>query len=124
MTVLPPTRGYATGPRYGLITAIQLGQQTTITFAAPHSFFIGENVGLRISKQYGTVELNNIDVHILSKTTDTITFDVDSRNFTPFIYPVSRPVQIAMAVPSTSGIYPGSNPATVILNDAFTNVRT
>jgi len=124
MTVIPPTRGYATQPRYGLITSIELGQQTVIGFAAPHSFVIGENIGLRVPRQYGTVELNNLEGHIIAITTDTVTVNLVSANYTTFIYPVAFPVAIAMAVPSTSGIYPGSIPATVILNDAFTNVRT
>jgi hypothetical protein len=123
MTALPPTRGYETVPRYSLIENITLGQLTVINFTADHDFVLGQNIGIRVPYQYGTVELNNKEGHILALTSDSITVDIDSSNFTPF-NSVSNPIAIAMVVPSTSGILPGSNPATVILNDAYSCVRT
>lgn len=124
MSALPPTVGYATQPRYGLITAIELGLQTTITFESDHPFLIGQNVGIRVPRQYGTEELNNKIAHIVEVTDDTITFDIDSTNFTQFVYPVAEPSALAMIVPSSSGVDSRFYTPFYILDDAFTNIRT
>lgn len=111
-------------PQVEQITAIQLGQRTIVTTLEDHYFTAGEIISFRVSRQYGTRELNNRQGLISSKTDDTITVEIDSSSFTPFIYPVSRPVSLAVVVPVGSGIEPNVYPPTVTLKDAFDDVRT
>ena len=111
-------------PNLQYINAITLGTTTTFGFTANHNFSAGENVSFRVSKPYGTQELNNKKGTILSLTSNTITVNLDSTNYTPFIYPVSGRNTPPVCVPSSSGIIPNSSPPTVNLEDAFDNVRT
>jgi len=105
------------------IVDISQAQEAVVTFATAHPFSLGEIVSLRVSKPYGMVEINNLMGRILSLDTDTITLDIDSSNFTPFVYPpVGEVIIPAQTIPSSSGIIPGYNPSTINLQDAFDNV--
>ncbi len=106
-------------PSFSLISSISLGVQTVPTFTAPHDFSIGEVISFRVSKQYGTVELNNQQAIVQAITTSTITLNIDSRNYTAFISAPSDPETLAMVVPSSSGIVPRSTPTQTSLVDAF-----
>ncbi len=64
------------------------------------------------------VELNNKKALIISLTSDTVTINVDSLQFSPFIY-VQDPQIPCVAVPAGSGIPAGT--AYVTLEDAFDN---
>ncbi len=118
------TLGYRFTPRYRFITAITNSQHAQITFSADHDYSDGEIVSFRVSQPYGMVEMNNLQSKILSHTNDIIVVDIDSSFWTPFIYPVAGKNTPPVCVPSASGIIPGSNPATVNLEDCFDNVRT
>lgn len=106
-------------PFSSILSDITLGVQTVATFSAPHSFTLGEIISFRVSRQYGTVELNNQSSLVISKTPTTITVDIDSRNYTPFIANPPNAQTLAMVVPSASGIVPGSVPIQTNLADAF-----
>lgn len=111
------------------ITAVTNSYPSTITFLQDHGFKLGEFISLRSSTPYGMVEINNAQVKVLSSTSNTVTVDLDTTNFTPFVYPPIGKVQyLAVAVPSASGTDPTINlvtqSATVILDDAFDNVPT
>lgn len=109
-------------PQYSLISGITLGVQTVTTFTAPHDFTVGEIISFRVSKQYGTVELNNQQANVQSITSSTITVNIDSRNFTPFVSNPSEPQTLAMVLPSSSGVIAGAIPAQSSLFDAFDNI--
>ncbi len=109
-------------PYVSFLSSITLGLQTVATFTLPHSFTIGEIVSFRVSKQYGTVQLNNIQVIVIDLDTNSITVPIDSREFTPFIANPTNPQAVAVVVPSASGIVPGSIPIQTNLEDAFDNV--
>ena len=109
-------------PRYGLITGISNAQQAVVTFTDTHDFTNGEIVSFRVTRPFGMVEINNKQAKVLSNDEMTITVDIDSNFFTPFIYPaVQTKVTPPVVVPSSSSIIPGSNPATVTLYDSFDN---
>lgn len=111
-------------PRYEFITAITNEQYAVVTFEDEHDFSNGEIIGLRISTPYGMVQANNKEVKVLSHDAMSVTIDLDTTDFTPFIYPVPGLNTPPIAVPSASGIIPNSNPATMNLEDAFDNIRT
>lgn len=107
-------------PQYSLIQSITPGVQTVVTFTAPCDFLIGQVVSFRVSPQSGTKELNNVESTVIGVTSSTITVNIDSRNFTPYIFlPENEQVHVAMVVPSSSGIIPGVYPAQTNLADAF-----
>lgn len=111
-------------PQFQYITAIDQGQITVINFGDDHQFSIGEIVSFRCSRAYGMFEINNLSGLVIAITDMTITVDIDSTNFTPFIIPsILTGTTPAICVPSASGIIPGSNPPTVTLFDAFDNLR-
>lgn len=113
-------------PQKSFILSITQGMTTTIEFTEDHDYVIGEILSFRVSPPFGMVQLNNLQGRVLSLTPNTVTVDVNSFYFNPFIYAgTENEVQSpAMAVPSSSGIIPGLYPATVTLQDAFDNVRT
>ncbi len=111
-------------PQYQFISGITNAQQAVVTFTTAHMFTPGEIVGMRVTKPYGMFEINLQDALVLSITSQTITIDVDTTNYTPFIYPVSGLNTPPVCVPSASGVIPGSIPATVNLLDAFDNRPT
>lgn len=106
-------------PAYGLISSISLGVQTVTTFTAPHNFTVGEIISFRVSRQYGTVELNNRQANVQAITYNTITVNIDSRNFTAFVASPDDPETLAMVVPSSSGVIAGAIPPQTNLFDAF-----
>jgi hypothetical protein len=109
-------------PVYGVISSITLGVQTVTTFTAPHDFTVGEIISFRVSQQYGTVELNNRQANVQSITSNTITVNIDSRNYTPFISNPSDAQTLAMVVPSASGVIAGAIPPQTNLFDSFDNI--
>ena len=109
-------------PASSLISAIQLGVTTVVTFTAPHDFTVGEVVSFRVSQQYGTVQLNNQQPTVIAISSSTITVPIDSRGYTPFISNPTNPQQLAMVVPSSSGVVPGAFIAQTNLQDAFDNI--
>ena len=115
--------GFAFYPAYSLISDITLGVQTTMTFTENHNFTPGEVVSFRVNQTNGTVELNNVETIVQSITSNTITFDVNSTFFTPFI--ANQMVQYPpMCVPAGTGLVPGYNPLNnTNLADAFDNLR-
>ena len=113
---------YEMYPRYALINDISQAAEAVITFDDEHDFTEGEILSLRVSKPYGMVELNNREVRVISTTTFTVTIDVDTRSFMPFIL-ASDQREPAMAVPAASGVIPGQYVPTMNLEDAFDNRR-
>jgi hypothetical protein len=109
-------------PAFSYISGISQAQNAVATFTAAHDFSNGEYISFRVSKPYGMVEINNLRGHILANDTFTVTTDIDSSFYTPFIYPVAGDNTPPVAVPAGSGIIPASNPSTVTLFDAFDNV--
>lgn len=111
-----------TYPQLAYITNITQAQNGVITFSADHEFTIGEIIGLRISPPFGMIQLNNKDVRVINKSPTTVTIDVDTLGFNPFIYAGTSVQYPCVAVPSSSGIVPNSFPIQTNLVDAFDNL--
>lgn len=109
-------------PSMVLIEDISKAQYAVVTFVEDHNFLVNEIIGLRVSKPYGMVEINNKEAKVLSVTSDTVTVDIDSSNFNSFTVPVSlRGTTPPCAVPSSSGVDLTSPIPRTILEDAFDN---
>lgn len=110
-------------PSLSVIQSISQGATTTVTFTAPCNFVVGEVVSFRVSQPSGMQELNNKQTTVTAVTSNTITVNIDSTNFTPFIFVDENHLQYAaLVLPSASGIIPNYPLATVTLQDAFDNV--
>lgn len=124
MTINPryygvPQFGVNLVPSFSYVSDISQERHAVVTFTAAHDFVLGEYVSLRVSKPYGMVEINNQRGLILELDSLSITIDIDSTFYTPFVYPVSGLVTPPVCVPVASGKIVGTS--TVILNDAFDN---
>lgn len=109
-------------PLLDYITAVSNAVNAVVTFAEDHDFTPGEYVSFRSSTPYKMIEINNLRGLVLSVTADTITTDINSTNFTPFVDAGSFEAVPAVAYPAGSGVIPSSNPSTVNLIDRFDNV--
>lgn len=105
-------------PNLQYIIDITQARDAVITFSADHNFTLGEWISFRIPPANGMIQLNNEKALIISVSPTTVTIEVDSLNFYPFIY-VQDPQIPCVAVPAGSGILPGTG--TVTLEDAFDN---
>lgn len=107
------------------IDGISQSLNAVVSFIEDHAFKVGEIISLRSSRPFGMWEVNNKQCKVLATTSDTVTVDLDTTNYTAFFFPPVGEVQfVAVAVPSGSGVIPGSVPATVTLFDVFDNVPT
>lgn len=105
-------------PNLQYILDITQAQQATVTFNADHNFIIGEWISFRVPPPNGMIQLNNQKALIAATTPTTVTIEIDTLQFYPFIY-VQDPQFPCVAVPAGSGIPQGT--ATVTLEDAFDN---
>lgn len=110
-------------PRWRYITGISNAQYAVVTFSDVHDFQLNEIISFRVTRPYGMVEINEKRAKVLSLSDTTVTIDIDTTFFTPFIYPVSGINTPPVCVPVGSGINLDSPFAFTILNDAFDNVR-
>jgi hypothetical protein len=123
-----PNRMY---PHYAFITGITQAAQGVVSFAENVDFTPGENIGFRVSSDYGMDEINNRTARVLSvsnsATATTVTIDLDTTGFTAFVFPTSAValagVSPAVAVPASSGVVPNNGSATVPQEPPGTNLR-
>ena len=113
---------YSFVPKYFLIQSIAQGLNTVVTFTEDHDYRVGEYVSFRCSKPNGMVEINNKRGKVLELTADSVTVDIDSINYTPFVFDLGV-AQLPLACPAGSGVKPGEYVPTVILDDCFDNIR-
>jgi len=105
-------------PNLQYILDITQASSAVVTFSADHNFVVGEWISFRVPPPNGMIQLNNQKALIIDTTSDTVTIQVDSLQFYPFIY-VQDPQIPCVAVPAGSGIPPGTG--TVELTNPFDN---
>lgn len=109
-------------PTFSYIVGITNEVNAVVTFLAPHDFTLGENVGFRVSQAYGMFEINNKVGTVLALDTYSVKVNIETTFWNPFEMPISTlGTSPPVCVPSSSGIIPYSNPATVNLQDSFDN---
>jgi hypothetical protein len=70
-------------------------QQSVVTTAVTHGFVVGNQVQFLVPQQWGMVQMNGLKGLVLSITSNTLTVNIDSSQFNPFITPsVTLPVVI------------------------------
>ena len=105
-------------PNLQYVTDITQASQAVVTLTTNHNFVLYEWIGFRIPPANGMIQLNNQKALIVGVTPMSVTIDVDSLGFYPFIN-VQDPQVPCVAVPVGSGIAAGT--AMTILDDAFDN---
>lgn len=109
-------------PRLAYIDDISNEQNALVTFTADHTFVLNELISFRVSQAYGMKEINERRGKVIALTSDTVTVDIDSSNFTAFNVPVDlSETTPPVAVPSSSGVNLGIYVPEMILNDCFDN---
>jgi hypothetical protein len=90
-----------------VISSIIQSNPMVITTLNTHNYPAGVNVRFQIASIFGMQQLNAIQVQVISVTTNTLTCNVNSSNFTPFAYPVSLPSAYTppVVIPNSSGAY-------------------
>ena len=96
-------------PNLQYISNITQAQEAVITFTANHNFTLGEWISFRVPPPNGMIQLNNQKALIVDLTPTTVTIQVDTLQFYPFIS-VQDPQIPCVAVPAGSGIPPGTGP--------------
>lgn len=119
------TSGHQCVPRFRYIIGITNSQYAVVTFSEDHDFIDDEIISFRVTAAFGMIEINNLQSKVLSHTSDSVTVNIDTTFWTPFIYPTSQPqYSPPTCVPVGSGIKGRPFISTVILEDCFDNVRT
>ena len=112
-------------PRRALINALTNAQQAVATFTADHDFSLGEVVSFRVTRNFGTFQINNRNGTVVATTSDTITVDIDSSDWDTFDFSVldNAGTTPPHCVPCCSKRVPGSEPPRINILDAFDNRR-
>lgn len=105
-------------PNLQYISNITQALKSVVTFVDNHNFTLGEWISFRVPPPNGMIQLNNEKALIISLTPNTVTINLNTLGFWPFIS-VSDPQTPCIAVPAGSGIPLGT--AFVTLEDAFDN---
>jgi hypothetical protein len=89
------------------ILSITQGFPAVLTTSEDHGYPAGLMVTFMIPGMFGMVQLNGQNIQVLAVTNNTLTLNVDSRNYTPFAYPSSLPEAYTnpSVIPNSSGSY-------------------
>lgn len=74
-------------PRSRFIVNITRATQGVVTTSVRHQYSVGQKVTFKIPAQFEMVELDGITATIVAVTDSTFTIDVDTTNFTTFLWP-------------------------------------
>jgi hypothetical protein len=111
----PPIQAQFYQPSLFDISAISLGQFTTVTTSEDHNFVIGQLVRLLIPNIFGTYQLNNTQSYVVSIPSATqVVLDLNSSNAnafiaSPYIATITNITQAAQAVITANNSFHGGN---------------
>lgn len=73
------------------ITGITAAANAVVTLAVTHGMSVGEKIRLKVSSDFGMVEMDGLlgEITAVSTANNTITLDIDSSAFTAFAFPTS-----------------------------------
>jgi hypothetical protein len=93
--------------RVQTIASITKANPMVLTTVDDHDYVIGMAVRFFIPNQFGMVQLNNLIGQVISLTTNTLTINLDSTNFSVFSYPSPLPSAYTppSVIPNNSGPY-------------------
>lgn len=106
------------------ILSISNANPMVVTTTQPHGYVAGMMVTFLIPTQFGMVQLNNLNVQVISLTSDTLTINLDSTGFAPFAYPSPLPQTYTppSIIPNSSGSYLPPIPLPYGNQDSFEGV--
>jgi len=106
------------------IESITQSNPCVVTTIYRHHYPAGSRVRFQIPGMFGMVQLNEVEVQILSITNNTLTVNVDSNNFSPFAYPSPLPEAYTppVVIPDSSGAYLPPLPLPYGNQDSFEGV--
>lgn len=89
------------------IESITQAYPMVVTTTTDHHYVAGMRVRFNVPGMFGMVQLNDVESQVISLTNNTLTVNVDSRNFTPFAYPSPMPEAYTepVIIPDASGKY-------------------
>lgn len=107
-------------PRTRYITNISKASSAVVKMSVTHGFTVGQVVKLVVPAAFDMIEANGLTgmITAINTTTNTITLNIDSTNFTTFTFPITTdtPFSPAMVVPVGEDVtYPN------LTDDATTN---
>ncbi len=93
--------------RTQVIDSITQAFPAVLTTVDDHDYPAGVNVTFLIPTQFGMMQLNGQNIQVLEVTNNTLTLNVDTRNYTPFAYPSPVPDAYTppSVIPNSSGKY-------------------
>lgn len=106
------------------IESITNAYPMVVTTVEDHGYVSGMNVTFLIPSQFKMVQLNNVNAQVLQVTSDTLTIDLDSTNFSVFSYPSPLPSAYTppSIIPNASGPYLPPKPLPYGNQDSFEGV--
>lgn len=112
-------------PKLVYVNAITNAHQAVATFTEDHDFTVGEIVSFKVTRPFGMFEINNKRGKVLSKTSDTITVDIDSSTWNAFDYSLldTAGTTPPVCVPSSSSFIPNAVIPEINIQDTFDNRR-
>jgi hypothetical protein len=110
--------------RVQTIASITNANPMVVTTVNDHDYPAGVMVTFLIPNQFKMVELNGLNVQVLSVTSDTLTINLDSTNFSVFSYPSPLPSAYTnpSVIPNSSGPYLPPLPLPYGNQDSFEGV--
>lgn len=113
-------------PEYHFITKITQATQAVVTFSSTHNYKLGDVIYLRVSSNFGMVQMDQLSGKAVAVDTslNTVTLDINSSAFTAFAFPLSSVYpNIVFSVGTVSGknglvddFFNNINPVTFPLN--------
>lgn len=93
--------------RVQTIESITNSYPMVLTTVDDHGYVAGMMVTFLIPSQFGMVQLNGLNVQVLSVTSDTLNINLNSSDFSVFSYPSPLPSSYTppSVVPNSSGPY-------------------
>jgi len=87
------------------ISSVTQAFPAVVTTSEDHGYPAGVIVTFLIPTMFGMVELNGVNVQVISVTNNTLTLNLDTRNFQSFAYPSPLPNAYTnpSVIPSASG---------------------
>lgn len=110
--------------RVQTIESITNANPMVVTTLDDHGYVAGMNVTFLIPTQFKMVQLNGLNAQVLQVTSDTLTINLDSTNFSVFSYPSPLPSAYTppSVIPNSSGPYLPPQPLPYGNQDSFEGV--
>jgi hypothetical protein len=93
--------------RVQTIASITNANPMVVTTVNDHGYVTGMEVRFLIPTQFKMTQLNDVNARVLQVTSDTLTINLDSTNFSVFSYPSPLPSAYTppSVIPNSSGPY-------------------